>query len=199
MSDETKVEGDRLGECVRVFKPRTANIVLGFFFGALLVAGGLAMIGVALQAAYLAGWNLSFQVDKGWCWLAVGLVCLLGVVFSAGGVGLALFSRYLLSHRVEVHENGFRYCSGRSVENVRWPDISLIQQTTVYQRLPLVKGPAKMLMPQVAETFYVVTLAGGKVYRFDRNTLSGLKALGRILREQADRHFLRLENVEKHP
>jgi hypothetical protein len=50
----------------------------------------------------------------------------------------------------------------------------------------------------MASTSYAITVASGKVYRFDRNTISSIKALGRVLREQADQHSLPWQNIEKH-
>jgi hypothetical protein len=187
-----------LGDRIEVFRPMRANIVAGFILSALLVGGGMAAIAIPLHAAYLAGWDLPFDVKKGWSWLAVGLFALLGIIATLGGVALAAYSRGLLSQCVEIHVNGFRYTSRQGAEDVLWRDISRVQETILYERPPLLKGPAKVLVPKLVSSSYTVVTTAGKEYGFDGNSIKAIKRFGGVLREQAQRLALPWEMVEAH-
>ncbi|HEY7422788.1 MAG TPA: DUF3592 domain-containing protein [Gemmataceae bacterium] len=192
------VQDAQLGERIAVFKPMMSNIIAGFIIGALLIVGGAAAIGFSLRAAYLAHWDLPFDVKKGPSWLTVGFLSLIGVVLVVCGVALAAFSRGLLSHGVDICANGFRYCWRRSTENVLWSGISRIKETILYERPPLLKGPAKLLLPKVSSTSYMIVTKSGTEYGFDGNTIAAIKRFGRVLREQAERLSLPWETVEEH-
>src|SRR5262249_16939267 len=110
-NDDQRAPEAGLGDRLHLFKPMMANVIAGFIISTLLLVGGAVAIGFPLRAAALADWNLPFDVKKGWSWLAVGGFCLLGVGLTVGGVVLARYSRGLISRRVEVCANGFRYCS----------------------------------------------------------------------------------------
>lgn len=187
-----------VGERLQIFRPMRGNIVAGFIISSLSFVGGAAAIGVSLRAAYLAHWNLPFDVKNGWCWLAVGLFCLIGVVLIVIGVVLAAFSRGLISHRVEICQEGFRYCSRQSTEGVLWASVSRIRETTSYERPPLLKGPAKLLLPEIANASYTIVAISGKEYVFDGNSVKAIKQFGEVLREQAKRLSLPWEMVEEH-
>lgn len=186
------------GQAVEVFKPMMGNIIAGFILSMLLIIGGAAAVGFPLRGAYLAGWNLPLEAKQGWCWLAVGLGCFLGAVLLGCGAGLAVYSRWLAAHRVEVHANGFRYCSRQSAEDVPWAQVRRIRETILYERPPILKGPAKLLIPKVASTSYTVVTATDKEYGFDGNSVKAIGRLGGILRKVADRLSLSWETVEEH-
>jgi hypothetical protein len=190
--------GSALGDRLQDFRPMTATVIAGFILSVLLVAGGLAAIGFPLRSAVRAGGDLPFAAEKQMSWLVVGFLSLLGIGLTVGGAALAVFSRGLISRRVEVCVNGFRHCSRRSVEEVLWTDVALIRENIVYERYPILKGPAKLLLPKVASTSYWVITTGGKEYRFDGDSIKGIKRFGKILRQQADRLSLPWETVEDH-
>ncbi len=197
-SDRPPPESADLGERVEVFKPMPGNIVAGFIISALLVGGGAAAAGFPLRGAALAGWQLPVEAKAGWCWLAVGIMCVVGLVLLACGVGLALYCKGLISHRVEVFTNGFRYCAGRDTDDVAWAQVAHIRETILYERHPILKGPAKLLLPKVASASYAVVTAAGKEYGFDGNSIKGITRFGGVLRAQADRHAVAWETVEEH-
>jgi hypothetical protein len=196
--DEEGVKAGSLGDRLQVFTPMMANTIAGFIISALLLVGGAAAICFPLRAAYVAGWDLPVNVNKGWSWLAVGLFCLIGTGLTVGGGVLATYCYGLISHRVEVWTNGFRYCSRQSVEEVFWADIDRIRETVLYERPPILKGPAKLLLPKLTSISYTVMTVSGKEYGFDGNSVKSIKRFGKLLREQADRLSLPWETVEEH-
>jgi hypothetical protein len=187
-----------LGERIEVFRPMMGNVIAGFILSGLVLVGSAAAIFFPLRAAYLANWNLPFDVKTGWSWLAVGLCEVLGIGLLIGGLALLVYSRGLLSHCVEIYANGFRYCSGRSAECVLWTHVSHVRELILYERHPILKGPAKFLLPKVASTSYLVHTISGKEYGFDGNSIRSIKRFGNLLREQSQRLSLPWETVEEH-
>jgi hypothetical protein len=165
-----------LGDRIDVFKPKRQNIPLGLFLSTLLMVVGAAAIGFPLHAAYRADWNLPLdpvqRVQGGGpksSWPAVGVLCLLGIGLTVGGIALAVYSWRLIWGRVEIWTNGFRFCSRRSAEDVFWADIVRIQETLHYG------------------TSYTVETKSGKKYRFNGDSVKGIQRFGDVLRQQADR------------
>ena len=109
-----------------------------------------------------------------------------------------MFSKGLISHRVEICVNGFRSWSGKSSEEVAWTEIARIRQTTLYERHPIVKGPVKLLVPKIASTIYSIVTISGKEYAYNGNSIKELERFGEILRQHADRLSLKWEPVEEH-
>jgi hypothetical protein len=184
-----------LGVPREVFRPALGNILAGFIISALLVGGGAAAIGFPLHAAQTANWNLPFDTKIGWTWLAVGLVSAIGVGLIIGGVLLARYVRGLIPIWVETYTQGFRYHARQTTENVLWVDIIRITETILHQRPPILKFPARLLIPKVASHSYTVATKFGKEYSFDGNSIKRITRLGDVLRAQARRLSLRWETV----
>jgi Protein of unknown function (DUF3592) len=187
-----------LGAKREVFSPRMANTVAGFIISALLVVGGTAAIGLPLREAYLADWNLPVYVKTGWCWLAIGVLAVVGVFLAAGGIVLMRFSKALLSHRVELFANGFRFGPQDSAEVALWTNVVRVRETILYERPPILKGAAKLLLPKIASASYVIVTKSGKEYGFDGNSIKEIQTFAQVLRDLANRLSLPWETVEEH-
>jgi hypothetical protein len=187
-----------VGERIAVFKPTTSNIVAGFILSSLCFAGGIAAIGFPLRGASLANWSLPFEAKTGWCWFAVGGFCAMGIILTIGGVVTAAYSRGLISRCVEICQGGFRYCSQRSTVGVPWTSVSSITETILYERPPLLKGPAKLLLPKFKSKSYRVVTCSAQEYAFDGDSIKEIARFGEILREQANRLSIAWVTVEEH-
>ena len=187
-----------LGPRLESFRPAMSNVVAGAILGLLLVGGGLAILGFIGREVYLAGGNLPFYAKKGMCWLAVGLGSLCAVALIFGGGFLAWLVRWRLAHDVEMYENGFRYRASKNSEEITWDAVASIRETILYERPPVLKGPAKLLLPKVASKSYTVITISGKEYRFDGNSIKQIQRFGEMLREQAQIAGLTWETVEEH-
>jgi hypothetical protein len=174
------------------------NVAAGLVISALLLTGGAAAAGFSLRAAYLAGGDLPLNAEKDVSWVVVGLGCVAGLLLLGGGVALAVYCRGLLAHRVEVRAGGFRYVTRRSADDVRWEEVARVVETVVYERHPVLKFPASMLLPKVASTSYTVVTGSGREYEFDANSVRAIRRFGKVLRAQADRLGLAWETVERH-
>jgi hypothetical protein len=187
-----------LGPVWATFTPFKRNIVAGSVLSALIAIGGASAVVFPLLAAYRANWNLPVNVQKGWCWLAVGVFCLLGAGLIVGGALLAKYTRGLTSHRVELCENGFRRGLRDSIEHVFWDDVVCVRETILYERPPILKPPAIWLLPEMASSRYKIVTASGKEHDFDGNSIGEIKRFGKIIREFAAAMSLRWETVEDH-
>jgi hypothetical protein len=187
-----------LGTCLQVFKPSIGNIVAGFILSVLAVTGGCAVIVCAVRMAYLANWNLPVYIEKGSCWVAVGLLVLVGVFLIGMGIFLSVFSKGLISNYLEICENGYRYHSKSGHEEVLWADIRHIKETILYERLPILKGPAKLLLPKISSQSYQISTPAGNEHAFNGTSLNEIKKFGEILRTKADELSLSWETVEEH-
>lgn len=185
-----------VGKPLASFVPSSTNVGAGFILSALLMVVGLAAIFSSLNGAHQAHWDLPFNVKKGWCWSAVIGFCAIGTVAIVGSILLALYSRRLISRRVEMFANGFHFISNSSSDIVRWSDVRLIRETLLKERPPILKGPAKLLLPQITSYRYTVIMATGKEYDFDGNSIKAIQQFGNLLRERAAALALSWETVE---
>jgi hypothetical protein len=187
-----------LGARIELFRPMMANLIAWGIFSFLLFGGGLAILGSILREVYLAGGNLPAAAKEGMSWLVVGAGSGLGVGLVVSGVCFACFFRWLTSHEVELCENGFRYREGKNCEEVAWTAITSIRETVLYERPPLLKGPAKLLLPKLANKSYTVITKNGKEFAFTEESIKRLKHFEKLLRERAAVAGVPWETVERH-
>ena len=176
-----------LGDLIDVFKPKISSIILGFFLCAFLVALSAAAIGFPLHAAYLAGWNLPMRR-----WLWVGALCLLGFGLIVGAIFLALYCRRLLSYRVEVYTNGFRYLSNQSAAVVLWAEVKRVIETLTFMEIidPFSKKTV------VTASVYTLVTVSGKEYEVNSRDIEAIEQFRIVLWEQAVRFSLPWETVQ---
>ena len=197
-NDPYRIQEPGPWDCIEEFRPMAANLLAGFLLATLLAFGGAAAIVFPIRGAYLAGWRLPFWVEKGWSWGAVGIAVLLGIFLMACGVLLLVFTRGLIGRRVEVCAAGLRYFAEDIGEDVPWNEIAGIRETLLYERPPILKGPAQLILPKFVSAFFLVVTTSGRELRFDGNSIKGIRRFGEILREQAGRLDLPWETVEEH-
>lgn len=199
MADEVnRMPAEGMGQQLGVFRPMVGNIIAGFIISALLVAGGLAMIGGPTLKAAGRDWDLPNYDEHGLAWLWLVLFWMIGLGLVAAGVALARYSQGLISHRVEVWTDGFQFWKRGSAEEVRWTAVRLVRETIHYERPPILKGPAKLVLPKLASWSYSVTADTGTSYEFDGNSVKAIKRFGQLLRERTNAHSIPWEQVEVH-
>ena len=158
----------------------------------------MAAIVFPWREAYLANWKLPFQVQRGWCWLAVGGLSATGLMLVTVGVGIGVFAHGIMSSFVEICRDGFRFKWRTSAESVPWKLVTRIQETIFYERPPLLKWPASLLLPKFASASYLVFTATDKSYPFDGNSVREIKRFGEVLRRKAEELSVLWETVEDH-
>ena len=187
-----------LGDRIETFKPRLANIVAGGVISLLLIGAGIAIVGLISREVYLAGGKLPFDAKQGMSWIAVGIGSPIGVGLAVGGVLLIRYLRWLLRHEVGICTNGFRYQQGDESDDVLWRDVASIRETIVYERPPILKGPAKLLLPKLASKSYTVITKAGMEYGFNGDSVRNLKRFAELLREQGNRARISWDTIEEH-
>jgi hypothetical protein len=190
-----------LGEPIEVFRPGVASIFAGFILGFLFCTGATALFWFIIRQIYLSGADLPFLTpeDKGSIsWGVAGIGLLTAVGLSLGGIVFGWITWDLLSRQVELCVNGFRYFTRGCVEEVLWMDVASIRQTVCYEKPPLLKGPAKVLLPKLATSTYDVVTKNGKEYSFNGDSVKRFKKFVGLLREQAEKSGIPWEKVQDH-
>ncbi len=114
------------------------------------------------------------------------------------GVGIGVFAHGIMSSFVEICRDGFRFKWRTSAESVPWKLVTRIQETIFYERPPLLKWPASLLLPKFASASYLVFTATDKSYPFDGNSVREIKRFGEVLRRKAEELSVLWETVEDH-
>ncbi len=188
-----------LGRKVQDFGPGISNIIAGFILSCLSLAAGVSGVFFPLREAYRAHWNLPFEAKTGWCWFAVGVLNLLGLLMLFVAWFLFTFSRHLMTRNLRIYEDGFQMEIDGKDLSVRWDQIALIVETTVYERPPILKGPARLLLPEIASKRYtLVRNSANEALVFDGNTVKDIAQFGEILRGVAGLRAIPLTTTEEH-
>ena len=195
--DEQVTHDDNLGDFIEAFKPAAANIAAGLILGAGTIAAGVAAIVLAISGASQAHWQLPLSAEKGWCWLEVGGAGLLGIVLIGAGIALTMFCKGLVSRRVEMYTNGFRFHSRTGCEDLLWSDVCGVQETILHERPPILKGAASLILPKIKSSSYTVFAKSEKKYHFDGNSIASIRRFGIVLLEQAAQHSLPFETIHQ--
>ena len=187
-----------IGDIQRTFKPGADNLVAGIIISLLLIGGGSAIGYAATKGVIDSRGQLPLWVEKGWCWGAVAMAGAIAVGLVVGGVYLIGWIRSLSSLRVHVGADGFAV-SGRDEEtSFNWAQIASVTETHLYERSPLVKGPAKLLLPQKKSTSFVIRRDDGGEFALDGNTLREHEAFADIIRSRLEGRGIQWDVVEEH-
>ncbi|MBI1344666.1 hypothetical protein GC163_00105 [bacterium] len=182
----------------REFKPGIANLVAGVIIGLLLITAGLAGIYFPARQALLAGGNLPFWVKKGWCWFAILMFWGLGTGAIMGGGWLILAMRTLLSFRVKYTETGLELVEGTNSRSIPWHNVTSVVETHLYERPPVLKGPAKLLLPKLMSKSYKLEVSDGEPFEFDGNSVQGHTTLAVLIQQKTRPLNVPWDIVEEH-
>jgi len=185
---------ESLGRVVYETKPNVSNLVAGIVLAMLLVVGGLALAGFMIRQMFLPGGNPPQALAD---WLGALLLMVLGCGLAIGGVLLFLWVKSLFGFRLRVCAEGF-YFSRQGADNVlAWDEISKVRETVLTEKLPLVKGAARHLMPTKASRSYTVVRRDGEEFYFDENVVPRTSLLAGPLSSAAKKHGFHWETTEK--
>ena len=104
--------------------------------------------------------------------IACVLGTLLGVAIAGAGGYLIWRMKVLLQFQVVICSGGFYVISGDAQPNVfAWDEVARVDEAILHEKLPIVKGAAKMLMPSKTSRSYTVTRCDGRQFFFDENVI----------------------------
>jgi hypothetical protein len=176
-----------LGDEVAYFGPSYPNIIAGSVLSVLVMAGGIALLWLAFKEFR---WNMPFYAEKGMCWFAFIFMNALGaclcLLCPAGLYWMTLLAKRGVSFRSE----GLLYRDSAQMLAMFWEDIAAIKEIHLYERPPILKGPAKLALPKMKSKSYLVITSAGTEIGFDGNTVDRIHLLGDVLRKEAtSRHI----------
>jgi hypothetical protein len=199
MTDPTdKNRQMHLGEPIGTFAPTKSNIFAGYILSLILLVAGAAGVCLPLQAAYRLQWNMPLKADHGWSWITVTIIVIFGVGFLIGGVNLLSHCKRLRLFRVDFFTLGFRRYTRHNAENVLWADVACVRRVKLFEKLPLLKGPGRALMPTIQSDYYSVVLKSGKAVTFTGNDIHPIQRFGQLLANQAKAKSIPWEDLEEH-
>lgn len=185
-----------LGQVVEEFNPTAANVVAGHILALLLFGGSLSIVWFMSKELLRARWPLPLYRENEVCWIIVGVALAFTIGLATGSVFLARYARSLSSRGFALCADGFRYREGDACDDVPWSDIEGIREIVTYERPPVLKGPAALLVPKVASYSYAIVHKSGKTFHFDGNAVKNIKRFGAKLRECAEARQLGWQVVE---
>lgn len=167
---------------IECFRPTTANLVAGAILSALLIAAGVA----ALTAfAWIAPWSRA-DFDGGFeGWMPLGIWFAFGVGAIVGGIALVRFTMRLSKRKVDLCEFGLRCIDHDGQRDTMWSDVQEIRETIIYERMPILKGPANLITPKFASRDYTLVMTDGTQMEFDGNAINRIGRFAKLLRERA--------------
>lgn len=163
---------ESLGKRVYEQKASTANLIAGIILGILMVAGGVTLATVAIREIVSVRGNLPLYAEHGMSWVAAGLMVLPVGGLAIGGAWLILWATSMLSFRLVVCTDGFYFQQKGETNVFAWQEIASVEETIAHERLPIVKGVARHLMPTKTSRAYLVRRCDAKEFFFDSNVLS---------------------------
>src|SRR5205823_2995780 len=99
----------------------------------------------------------------------------------------------MFGDKVVMGSEGFTYCTKAATDTVLWKEAMRVCHTVSHERAPLLKGPAKLLIPRKSSSSFVLIRADGKEYHFTPNTVHDMPRLSEILRDQSTKHQIAWE------
>lgn len=185
-----------LGEIIRSFKPGAARLAAGTLFAVILIGAGPVFLIHTVNVVRRYAGRLPFAAEHEMSWLMVGLMVAVAIGLSVGGVFLWRYVQVLRTLTVELCAGGLRVVRGEARDDVPWKQFDAITETIVYERAPIVKGAAKMLVPIQKSMSYELTTKDNKSFRYNADSLQHIAEFGKLLRERATTEGVRWETVE---
>ena len=178
---------ESLGKPFYQQKPSLANQVAGLILSALMVAGGVALSWLPIREIKKFGGHLPVFHEKNMSWTAAAIFFAVCIGLVAGGVFLFRWVWSMFSFQLYVCSDGFYFTRGGETLVFGWDEIQLVEETVLHERLPLVKGAARHLMPTKTSRSYRVVRCDGKEFIFNQNVIPQVSLLAGPLATGASR------------
>lgn len=198
LSRKQTFSADSLGAVKQEFRPAISNVIAGYILALIAAAGGCFvakwLYGEIAQANFF---HMPLWAEHGMSW-GVAAVVSLAILFLFALSGLLIaFMWSLRGYRVTVHEHGLMVGRNSDRQPYPWDATAEIVEHVVYERMPIVKGVAKLLVPKVTSRYYVLQCSDGQKLAFNGNTVKDLPRLAIALKNAAMRHNIPWRIVEE--
>jgi hypothetical protein len=176
---------ESLGKVIYESRPKTENLVAGIIIALLMIGAGFGMAAYILRQLYHPAGDRPADTSN---LIGAHVLVVFGVLLAIGGGYMLLWMRSLFSFRLRVCSDGFCVVD-RGVETAfAWDEIVQVKELVSHERLPLVKGPAQLLMPTKTSRSYAVVRCDGIQFDFDANLLPSTSLLAGPLATAARTH-----------
>ncbi|HET6881166.1 MAG TPA: hypothetical protein VFI31_13480 [Pirellulales bacterium] len=166
-----------LGKPLYQQKPTIANQIAGLIIAVLMAIGGGVLCWLPVREYRKFGGRLPVFHERDMSWVTAAAMCTLGIGIIVGGIILWRRIWSMFSFCLFVCPDGFYYKLKGETIVFGWDEIRLVEETVLHERLPLVKGAARRLMPTKTSRAYRVVRCDGKEFNFDGDTLSRVSLL----------------------
>jgi hypothetical protein len=182
----------------RTFKPGADNLVAGVIIGLLMIGGGSTIAYFVTKGVIDSRAQLPFWAEKGWCWGSIGLAGLVAIVLLMGGVILIWAMLSLSSLRIHVGDAGLSVTSRTGDQVFQWDQIVRVKETHLYERPPLLKGPASLILPKVQSKSYVIVREDHEEFAFNATSVRRHEELAEMIKFQLEGRDIPWVVVEEH-
>jgi predicted Zn-ribbon and HTH transcriptional regulator len=179
---------DSLGEVRHTFKPKMANIFAGVIIGLLLIVGGLSL------AIFLTVREDPKPLDDKNRIAKYAFIAALGIVAPIGGVALLVRMKSFLTHRVTLHDEGFRYALGRRDDAYLWSDVRKISEIFTHEQLKVLKVPGASL--RNIDQRLQISVRNGKDCGFTVNSIDDVPRFAQCLKAISEKRSIPWERIE---
>ncbi len=187
-----------IGKLERTYRPSAANLVAGVILGVLLIGAGATVLYLTIKEVIDRRGQLPFSAERDACWISVSLATAFGVGSVIGGSILVRWIRSLSSLQVHLGSDGFVVSRRDRQQVFPWDQIAYVKETHVYERPPVLKGPAKLMLPKIKSRRYLVRRDDEEEFTFDGNTLRYHVEFAEMLQAHLGGRNIPWEIVEEH-
>ncbi len=183
---------ESLGKVIYETKPKSSNVVAGFILSVGLIVGGPLLTAYMVRQMFFAG----VPPQGAGNWAGAVMIALLGLALCGGGVWLFFYVRMLFGFRLRVCAEGFWFTRGNHDQVFAWDEIVRVQENVVRERLPVVKGVAKHLVPKTTSRSFTVIRCDGEQFFFDDNVMPRTSLLSGPLASAAKKRDIPWDKTE---
>jgi hypothetical protein len=162
---------ESLGKPIYQQQSSRSNLIAGIILSLLMVGGAAGLIWYAAREVWRTRGQLPWWVERGFSWGAVGISGAIALALLIGGVCLFIWSRSMFSFRLYVCGDGFYFSKSGKVTVFAFDEIAKVEETIIHERLPIVKGAARHLMPAKTSRSYRVRRSDGEQFVFNANVI----------------------------
>lgn len=179
---------ESLGKVLYAQKPTMANQIAGIIISAIMVAGGVALSWIPIREIKNAGGHLPVYHQRNMSWVTAALLFAICVGLIVGGVLLFRWVWSMFTFRLCVCSDGFYYTRGGKTLVFGWNEIQRVEETVLHERLRVVKGAPKSLMPKMTSHYYRVVRCDGEEFAFNANMIPRVSVLTGPLTTASNTH-----------
>ncbi len=196
MGGETQVRSDAKEQFT--FKPSTSNLIAGLIIALLMIGGSVGIGGLLFRGISDSGGKLPLWADKGWCWVAIAIFFMIAMVLLVGGFFVLYWMWSLVALRVVCNHGGFSVVTRAGTENFLWCHIVYVRETHLFQRPPVLTGPAILLLPKIQSKSYILRTDDNREFAFDGNTIRRHNDFAKLIKIELIDQNIPWEIVEVH-